>query len=670
MPLYRKPDFWNPNTNYISTDRYKSVIIHNNQNYICNTSHLSDTSFNQNYFTLLGGGGSALTSEDWDINSTTIVSPPDQVPVQLNDLIDSTFSNVNDTYSIIANNPLTLYEVSGTYFFGGFKYNIDEILEDNLLNEYKEIIVKDFHLDTNDYINLVFTSNNKEDFLTNIGNMQQNALSIIVYGFSGNNNNLALQFTDTNNTIVNTGVTFSGSGDLSFRISKNAITVLLNNTLVFNHTSNIEDWQVTLNNTINMALISGQVPSFVDRNIIEYTMPFPFTVTESVVVVNPPEDATDGKLYKLISNGTYNGNILRVDDYVIFQNNLQELVLVHDHNKRIPALELDSFKNKVYERGIIDDILPTLPINLNSFPNYYTFWTLDDRKLNAIDENKERVIIDVLDNTFKIGSSGLILERNNTGMALLIPYIDIIDTNYDNITAMMPALNDLGLQISEENYYQQRLKKYNLDADNPYQEIYLADTIGNIEVNINDSFTTGTLVIRIDNYNQLTFPAYQSLKNTKIVIINRAVEDKIVTINGIAINGISDNNLKIKSGNSIILDINENYNINNDPFYFSISCNILNDDYVVKDFYAVSDTTFNYHIKNIFINSDSPIININGNCFSLVPYIYNIYNFGISTTVNITINSELFSFVMNQYDKKELIINQTPPLGFQSGVFS
>jgi hypothetical protein len=56
--------------------------------------------------------------------------------------------------------------------------------------------------------------------------------------------------------------------------------------------------------------------------------------------------AAKNELYKLTSEGTYNGYPLLINDYVIFQEQLQALLVIPDYIYDIPSLQLDSFKNK------------------------------------------------------------------------------------------------------------------------------------------------------------------------------------------------------------------------------------------------------------------------------------------------------------------------------------
>lgn len=55
MALLRANDFWQPNTYYYSTNRYKSLIENNNLLYLCNESHLSGDVFDVTKFNIVNG---------------------------------------------------------------------------------------------------------------------------------------------------------------------------------------------------------------------------------------------------------------------------------------------------------------------------------------------------------------------------------------------------------------------------------------------------------------------------------------------------------------------------------------------------------------------------------------------------------------------------------------
>ena len=98
----------------------------------------------------------------------------------------------------------------------------------------------------------------------------------------------------------------------------------------------------------------------------------------------------------------------------------------------IPTLVLDSFKNKVYERGIIDEIYEQMPVQSIQFTKFFTFLVLSTGLIYSILDasNFTYINIDPLDNTFRIKNSGLLLVRNNTGANHPNDNINIIDDDF------------------------------------------------------------------------------------------------------------------------------------------------------------------------------------------------------------------------------------------------
>lgn len=80
MSILKVNDFWRSGEKYISTSRYKSLVLYQNKFYICSETHESGLTFNENADKFLlvsggGGGGSLEPQGEWDVaNSTTIGS--------------------------------------------------------------------------------------------------------------------------------------------------------------------------------------------------------------------------------------------------------------------------------------------------------------------------------------------------------------------------------------------------------------------------------------------------------------------------------------------------------------------------------------------------------------------------------------------------------------------
>lgn len=673
MPLFKTNDFWMPNTFYYATERYKSVIEYNNQLYVCTDTHKSEDTFNTSKFNTLSGSGGSLVENLWDIDATTITNPPTTVNIKLNDTLDATFNELGNQYTITANTNLTKYPIGTGYIFGGSKYNI-ELLD----NEYKEIIIKDFNTVGYDYLLLIFSSLDFQDILPYIGNdLPLKSLTITLASFGGGGQIVVSLNDDVNTIYIDSSVASTNElFDVRVRVNENVIEVYLNNDLIVYKNflgEPIETWQSYLGVNVNLYLLTFNVPTLLPRNSITYEMPLPFTVVESTTTVNPPDNANDGDLFKLTSAGIYNGFNLSVNDRVIFQNNLQDLILIPENINLIPSLELEIFKNKIYERGIIDNVLLTTPVNLTTLPIYYTFWVLDESKLYSINKYKQKILIDILDNTFRIMDSGLILSRNDTGMSTPSNSIQpISDVNYGFLVDMLSKVDSIGLQISEENLYRKRIKEVSLDETNTYAQLYLGDDLGNYNyVFINESITSATLVISNTPYNLTTVPAYNSIKENLVIVENRTLSDKLLTINNAQLLNLSSNNISIKPFTKILIELKSNYNVDISEFNYTTAI-VKNVESLNKTLY-VADEPINYcytHIEDIIVNSTLPTVTITGQCNTSNTHKYKIYNNGNTVDVNMTINGILHTFNIPSFQSREmLILEETAPNTFTTGVY-
>ena len=663
MPLFKKPDFWFPNNRYYANDRQKSVVMFNNQLYVCNTTHTSGSTFDTNYFTSISGSG-GLVATDWDIVGTTTTLPPEQTNVKLNGLIDTTFTD-GVIEIITANNPLSLYPYGPGFSFGGYKLNIDR-----LDSEFKEIIIKDFNTTINDQV--VFALSNKtvydtmENFSTG-GGVGDSSLQIVITSFNGCVVYIGINDSQ-NSSVGENNFLFSSSGlvDVSIRINQEIIQVLIDNVLVGNLTA--LDWQSNITGPLNMYLVSAHLDGLLNRSEIKYQMITPFTVTESITIVEPPIDAIDGSLYQLTSASNYNGYALEENDYVIFQNSLQQLIIIPNTISEIPTLVLDSFKNKVYERGIIDEIYEQMPVQSIQFTKFFTFLVLSTGLIYSILDasNFTYINIDPLDNTFRIKNSGLLLVRNNTGANHPNDNINIID---DDFLVLKTAItnNSLPYQLIEENSYNKRIKPIVL-LQSYQHEIYLGEEIGNKLFIFDNTVNSSTIILNFAYYNLVQSPSYSHIKETTIIINNTDSVFKFLEISG---GYIPNNRLKINPYSKVLLKVTSNFNTNSSANSF-IDVDFGNQKGINTTEYITGTNTSIYHyVKDIIINSASNVvINLLHN-YDL-GHTYNIYNAGPSNNITLNITGSYtvtYNFTLATGESRKLVMKNIYNVGSSNGVF-
>lgn len=663
MPLFKKPDFWFPNNRYYANDRQKSVVMFNNQLYVCNTTHTSGSTFDTNYFTSISGSG-GLVATDWDIVGTTTTLPPEQTNVKLNGLIDTTFTD-GVIEIITANNPLSLYPYGPGFAYGGYKLNIDR-----LDSEFKEIIIKDFNTTINDQV--VFALSNKtvydtmENFSTG-GGVGDSSLQIIITSFNGCVVYIGINDSQ-NSSVGENNFPFSSSGlvDVSIRINQEIIQVLIDNVLVGNLTA--LDWQSNITGPLNMYLVSAHLDGLLNRSEIKYQMITPFTVTESITIVEPPIDAIDGSLYQLTSASNYNGYALEENDYVIFQNSLQQLIIIPNTIVEIPTLVLDSFKNKVYERGIIDEIYEQMPVQSIQFTKFFTFLVLSTGFIYSILDasNFTYINIDPLDNTFRIKNSGLLLARNSTGANNPNSNINIID---DDFLVLKTAItnNSLPYQLIEENSYNKRIKPIVL-LQSYQHEIYLGEEIGNKLFIFDNTVDSSTIILNFAYYNSVQSPSYSHIKETTIIINNTDSVFKFLEISG---GYIPNNRIKINPYSKVLLKVTSNFNTNSSANSF-IDVDFGNQKGINTTEYITGTNTSIYHyVKDIIINSASNVvINLLHN-YDL-GHTYNIYNAGPSNNITLNITGSYtvtYNFTLATGESRKLVMKNIYNVGSSNGVF-
>lgn len=665
MPLFKKPDFWFPNNHYYANDRQKSVVMFNNQLYVCNTTHISGSTFDTNYFTSISGSGGGLVATDWDIVASTTIEPPVITMVELKDTIDSTFSQNNGVDIITANNPLTEYTFQSANLFGGFKSNIDR-----LDNEVKIFNISSFNGTDNDFVGFALTGLSKADFIaaTMTGSGIPNTL-LITLTHIGGSTTITTQLLSSNGTTINSNTatpSIPGFNEISIYINKDSIEIVVNNITLY--TINENEWQDNIIGQMNVCIYSLNYPGLIERTNILYDMPSPFTVTESesLVVVDVPNGATDGSLYKLTSEGTYNGYHLLINDYVIFQDQLQSLLVIPDYIYDIPALQLDSFMNKVYERGIIDEIYTVMPVN-QQFPLYYTFLYLPTSAIYAVTINNEYILIDPLDNTFRIKDSGLLLVRNNTGTLVPNSNINIISEVYNDLSNSIID-NTFSYQLLEENAHNKRIGQTTAVITG-YYDIYLSDEIGNkIYVFDNDSETI-TVNIHPDNYNMIQSPSYRHTKEMIVYFNNIDTVEKEITFSGVTC--VNSNTIKLCPNSQIYLKLTTNYNQNSFSGEF-LTAELGLTENINTTFYANANSNIYYYVKDIIIDSTVDI-NVDILFDHYHNHTYNIYNYGPPVTVVFKTNNLVkHTVVLATGDSRKLFVvgSISNQYNIESGVYN
>lgn len=391
MPLLKANDFWNPNTYYYATERYKSLIENNNTLYICNESHLSQDEFDDSKFTSMGSGGGADLSEryagEWDLNAGGSAYLVEAFPDHTKSTGYITISNdlfrfIGDDFLNILGPNLYDYVVANgasTVNSGirSMKVNMPSSLGNNriifgVLNNYNTvtdlieawdgipsnvsgtIFVLDYTLDGYPRISVLIVNNGVLD----IPNISEFRIINAVMGeplyFDLNTDTGAIRFSITGNPdrfelydrntyayipVEGNTITLAGILDLA---NFQTDTFAPYYGFIFESPSEIAQYTSSL--TFDLGTTDdGRLPFLSPRQVIE-----------------PPVDAEDGKVYKVVGNGIYLLNPpIFSGDYVEFSENIQTLIVnrLAKTDAQLNNFILDVIDKQTQKSGLIDNVI-------------------------------------------------------------------------------------------------------------------------------------------------------------------------------------------------------------------------------------------------------------------------------------------------------------------------
>lgn len=330
MAFLRVTDFWRGGETYVSTNRYRPLVVHNNKFYICIETHVATEVWedNEDKFVAMsasGGGSSLVPQGEWDVANSTELGPFVTTIPEYTTLYDA--NNTNGVLTPAGNNTYTL---SVFTFFGG---------------------------DCRGIVNNFSTTK----WLTIPKPIDSKFVTVFLYDINGVTNPINELITplisNTNPTVKSIAyvmVNLGGSWGVGSSVNipgQPALQYLLN-------IEPLADVAYGYNSTTNKVYISGYAPltetsiptGFFDGaeigmlvssiygaglvgSGISVTYPNqnifpPILQGGQSTVVTPPLNAMDGELWNVTSNGTYNFNDLLNGDSVIFYNNLQDIIKI------------------------------------------------------------------------------------------------------------------------------------------------------------------------------------------------------------------------------------------------------------------------------------------------------------------------------------------------------
>lgn len=101
MALFTRKDFWKENSNYIKTDRLQSLVVYENELYLCIESHMSTNTFDSDKFTKVASNENAVSVIDYIPQNITLDLETSTYTVNMQEIIGETITTYNDMYILI-----------------------------------------------------------------------------------------------------------------------------------------------------------------------------------------------------------------------------------------------------------------------------------------------------------------------------------------------------------------------------------------------------------------------------------------------------------------------------------------------------------------------------------------------------------------------------------------
>lgn len=437
-------------------------------------------------------------------------------PLLINEF-DSTFINDGGTITVTSNNPLTLYPLGSAYTFFASTSNLIQ----NNFNTTKFITIPP-NVDTRSYDIIEIYDNSDDNIIPNDvfnafaggGGLLTTTKSLLLgcLNYDGTRQ-IAVSYCDTNTIfpIIN-GTALPSTTEITFGINTtlNKIYLMSGNAILQEETipPNLFD-----TNTLTLA-VGGAAGSFLGSNgftiVVSPSINHIEELRDSLVVV-PPVGATDGSLWEVTSDGIYNNNSIKQGDYVIFHNNLTEIIILPNLNAELNTItsqivnintqitgNLLDITKQVILNGIIDDCgnTPTSTLTGSVFLAYNNPSAgLTAFRLHVY-ANSQWNLLDIPNGAeFTLANTGVKIRHKAVSFAG-------IKTQFQTYTVNTTILERLNLIINDENNYRWELVLDSHYKDNCFMHIGNAGEGIVFNTNLYDSLHVYLDDTNSDTYNE------------------------------------------------------------------------------------------------------------------------------------------------------------------------
>ena len=386
MSLLKANDFWRPNQTYYANQRIKSLLLQDDKFYVCNETHTSGETFDETKFTLVAGGGTGGNRYvgEWDLNFGGYATLVEAFPDATKSTGFLTISN--NIFQYLGDNA----PIANGYSFYDYVVAEGASSIDSGIRSMKVNIPSTFETNSNIFYGIVNNTNTVDDLMRVInGDTGLTVSGILFLSLIDNFNEFIIYCFVINNGVIVNNIwgthilspiadepiyidfnTATGSYSISITGEPNRIEQIdPESGLFLPSTGNtfVSPSILDLSNFTTDTFAPFVVYGF---DLIEQSVPIsPLTFdlgTEDdgrlpflspLQVIEPPVDATDGQVYKVVGNGTYLDNPPLADnDYVEFTENLQNLIITRPSktDAQLNNFVLEKIDEQVQPSGIIN----------------------------------------------------------------------------------------------------------------------------------------------------------------------------------------------------------------------------------------------------------------------------------------------------------------------------
>lgn len=336
MPLFKTNDFWSPNNTYYATSRYKSVIMYENQLYVCTDTHTSGSAFDESKFDLIGGSGGG-SNFNTNFNGVDLsIKLTNQHPATLIDLYECQVTTGSTFETLTPSSNAT--EIDGTTILYSIASTGVVDFKNKLNNKIK------FKLPDN----LIATSSNGNyviiGFVESHYTLSEIYFSLVSGGSSVYSNFITAAADDTGLTILNnnkvSNSTFIHSSPTNFLeectldINTDTREIMFSSETTFSTPINVGTMP-TIPNSVELQGFVVVLSTDTEAPLHDILIDFKETNAADIIPIDFGAGINDGDLIKVGVEGYFDNILYKENDIILLYDNLSKGILYYTNTNYI-----------------------------------------------------------------------------------------------------------------------------------------------------------------------------------------------------------------------------------------------------------------------------------------------------------------------------------------------